>query len=289
MATLNKQPVPTTPPANIQNGFSLISSEKLLVLYSALLKCRMIGERARALIEEESVQDCIEVAGARHAASVGVATDLLNGDTISAHPADIISHYIKGAPLSQLFGNLLNGGGTTPTAAALLDTAITAAVAHKTSRTQSIAVSFWARESVSNGLWREAMNLAGAHRLPVIFVSLGSGQMEAETTKARQQTSKKPEISPVPVLTVDGADAVAIYRVACESIAHARRGNGATVIECSAIQPSAGPVSNMEAYLAGKGLFRTDWKAKVEESFRRELDGASRKVSVSQEAASIIP
>ncbi len=50
MMTKSKKQIPV-PAAN--NGFSLISDEKLLAIYAAMLKCRMVEDRARVLLEYE--------------------------------------------------------------------------------------------------------------------------------------------------------------------------------------------------------------------------------------------
>ena len=95
----------------------------------------------------------------------------------------------------------------------------------------------------------------------------------------------------VPAITVDGNDAVAVYRVASESIARARLGRGPTLIECG-VYPLHGPAGNhrkngrrleahdpisaMEIHLARKGLFSERLKRQTVAGFRRELDAATR-------------
>jgi TPP-dependent pyruvate/acetoin dehydrogenase alpha subunit len=94
---------------------------------------------------------------------------------------------------------------------------------------------------------------------------------------------------------VDGSDVVAVYRVACEAITHARKGNGPTLIECvpygldshlASSSPDAreseepeglidkDPILNMEKYLAGKGLFAKNLRSKITASVRKELAAA---------------
>ena len=96
-------------------------------------------------------------------------------------------------------------------------------------------------------------------------------------------------------ITVDGNDVVAVYRVAQEAIARARRGQGPTLIECktyrwyghSEIDPAKyrdpeeverwkakDPIANMEKYLTGKGLFSAEWKQEIVDGFNKELDAA---------------
>ena len=81
---------------------------------------------------------------------------------------------------------------------------------------------------------------------------------------------------------------VAVYRVATEAIAQARKGNGATLIECSfdhrpghsEIGPrkAQDPILKMEAYLTRKGLFSEEWKAEAEASLTKELEAVMEAV-----------
>jgi len=65
---------------------------------------------------------------------------------------------------------------------------------------------------------------------------------------------------------------VAVYRVSTEAIAHARKGNGPTLIEC--ILDGSDPILKMEEYLKRKSLFSEGMKREVMASFARELETA---------------
>ena len=91
---------------------------------------------------------------------------------------------------------------------------------------------------------------------------------ESRTRRGRNEGSANHGVPQRPVITVDGSDAVAVYRVASESINRARMGRGPTLIECSAWDTNPGrrrqtgraarlddPIDAMETYLMGKGLF----------------------------------
>ena len=73
---------PKAPPTD--NGFSLISNEKLLALYAALLKCRMISRRLGAGHKRRE---------AALAAAVGVAIDLLGRDTLAASGSGALARF----------------------------------------------------------------------------------------------------------------------------------------------------------------------------------------------------
>jgi len=77
----------------------------------------------------------------------------------------------------------------------------------------------------------------------------------------------------IPVIPVDGNDAVAVYRVVTESVARARQGRGPTLIDCRQWMDS-NPIPNMEEYLTRKGLFRPDWKSQAEAEIDSQIAAA---------------
>jgi TPP-dependent pyruvate/acetoin dehydrogenase alpha subunit len=88
-----------------------------------------------------------------------------------------------------------------------------------------------------------------------------------------------------PAIPVDGHDAVGVYRVASEAMAHARRGSGPTLIQClpSPFGQMDGrrgcPLANMERYLAGRKLISDGWAARLARRFTRELEAALPKTA----------
>jgi TPP-dependent pyruvate/acetoin dehydrogenase alpha subunit len=96
-------------------------------------------------------------------------------------------------------------------------------------------------------LRQKHLKLAVEQKLPLVFIGFD------EPESAHSLKRREIEASTVPTITVDGADAVAVYRVASESIAYARNGKGPTLIDCL-MSRDADPVQNMAAYLAAKGL-----------------------------------
>ncbi|MGO9776632.1 MAG: hypothetical protein ACLPM3_08625 [Terracidiphilus sp.] len=90
-------------------GFSIISNEKLLQLYAAMVKCRALEERLQILFPHS------KLAGkrgsvSREAVAVGAALDMLPEDTIAASPGDLVVNFIwneiQSEPLEKLFGRL---------------------------------------------------------------------------------------------------------------------------------------------------------------------------------------
>jgi TPP-dependent pyruvate/acetoin dehydrogenase alpha subunit len=266
------QPMPPkskkkTPPAlsitasePIQNGFSLISNQKLLSLYSTMLKCRMIEERLRILVQDRALPASHGAVPGRESLA-GVIIDLLPADTVVAAPGNPIPSFINGAPLEELICDLFHTPAAFAGTAARLNLAAQKAMDGKLNKPNSIAVAICDDDRASLDPWREALSFARAYTLPMIFVAW------------KNATPLKPKAHSLPIIPVDGNDAVAVYRVASEAITHARKGNGPTLIHC--VYPTAtDTILNMEKYLAGKGLFSATRKAEVSAQFGKELAAA---------------
>jgi TPP-dependent pyruvate/acetoin dehydrogenase alpha subunit len=283
-----------------KNGFSLISDEKLIDLYTNLLKCRVFEQRAASVLKQDSPTVNHSAIGGFEAAFVGVAIDLVSEDTISFCDSEYLIGLIKGVPLGTIFGALAaNGRPHRPSAPpgssdsdqwtsfsqTAMNSAIGAALAHKTAKHRKVTVVF-ARDGVDDS-WREALEIARVNGLPMIFVCRENPNAAA---KARSQAIRNVEEPLFPSITVDESDVVAVYRVGYEAIARARQGRGPTLIDCQPFRPagqlkakrntsgkihaSQDSIRNMEGYLRGKGLFSPPLKKKIVAGFTKELDAA---------------
>jgi TPP-dependent pyruvate/acetoin dehydrogenase alpha subunit len=264
-------------PVSVENGFSLISKQKLLQLYAAMLKSRMLedcikAERARNLNGQGEASSPWQPARGREAASVGVLIDLVSEDTVASHPGSLIPHFLKGVPLGELFKAHARpiaprSQAASQTVSSLAE-AVIAAVANKASKNRKIAVAFPDRDAAARRSWQQALSQASLHNLPMIFISHSARPL-------------KTKLAGCPAIPVDGHDVVAVYRVASESITRAREGRGPTLIECrrwqsadSVHNPDNNPIHNMEKYLTRKGLFTAALRTEIAAGFRRELDAA---------------
>jgi pyruvate dehydrogenase E1 component alpha subunit len=99
-------------------------------------------------------------------------------------------------------------------------------------------MTFFGEGSTANGQWHEAMNFAGIHRLPVVFV-LENNQFAYSTP-----TELEFAVDPVqraktygfPGVSVDGNDVEAVFEVARVATERARAGDGPTLIECQTMR-----------------------------------------------------
>ena len=270
---MNNSKKQRTAPAT-QNGFSLISDEKLLAIYITMLKCRMLEERTRILFKLNHLNGNT-VAG-QEAAIAGVVIDLLPEDNVRAVPSDILHLFIKGLAVEKLLAKAFSASAPDGSVSEQLKLTIDDAMAYKANKNSGIGVVFCNGASTNDNFWEAALKVAGANKLPILFVSQGTnGPASGDPKSNGGRTRVKAKTYGFPAIAVEGNDAVAVYRVACEAIAHARMGDGPTLIECQRWQ-EGDPLANMENYLTRKGLFREEFKRQVGVRFLEELDAAEQ-------------
>jgi 2-oxoisovalerate dehydrogenase E1 component alpha subunit len=98
-----------------------------------------------------------------------------------------------------------------------------------------LAVTSMGEGSTSQGDWHEAMNFAGIHRLPVLFVVENNRyaiSVPLRLQMASESVAERAVGYGFPGVVVDGSDVLAVYAEAREAVRRARAGEGPTLIEC---------------------------------------------------------
>jgi len=216
--------------AAAKKGFSLISNQKLVALYSAMAECRKLAEQA----SRKTRRPADSILG-HEAAAVGAAIDLLAHDIVA--PALWPDTTLKAI-------------NPAPSLASTFPQALRHVVAGNGSR--QIALFFSSSKAAAQPAWLSAVTRAAHENLPILFVFLNRPEPSVEPAIGQAALLERKGHA-LPVIHVDGTDVVAVYRVATEAITHARKGNGPTLIDCR-LSPSTDPLLNMQNYLIGKGL-----------------------------------
>jgi len=257
------------------DGSPLISNEKLHAIYAAMLKCRMLTGQNRKL------------GAGREASIVGTILALCPHDSVSPAAGELTPYLVKGVPLRTILARLNSESDVLPARdtvrrviapgadfTAQMISALRVARLNRKAKNSSAVAIFCECAQIARGAGLQFLRSAAAERLPVLFVCHAKASKKAFAPKAQDYG--------LPGFAVDGEDAVAVYRVASEATAHARRGNGPTLIECRP-WPAGGQkktgtgnaLRNMETYLSRKGLFSAKLKADLTAQFRRDLDKAA--------------
>jgi pyruvate dehydrogenase E1 component alpha subunit len=229
----------------------------LLLRY--MLMMRLSEERGLTLYKQGKVPGSFYDGRGQEAICVGAAFTLGPSDRTCILHRDLGAHFVRGVTPDRYFANYMGraggvtGGrdgnmhfgdrklGSVGMVSMLPDMAQVAtgmALAFKMRREPRVAMTFFGEGSTANGQWHEAMNFAGIHSLPVVFV-LENNQFAYSTP-----TELEYAVDPVrrargygfPGVSVDGNDVEAVFEVARVAVERARSGDGATLIECQTMR-----------------------------------------------------
>jgi 2-oxoisovalerate dehydrogenase E1 component alpha subunit len=109
-----------------------------------------------------------------------------------------------------------------------------AAMAFKVRREPRCALAYIGDGGTSEGAFYEALNLAGARSLPVVFVIVNNGwaiSVPVGSQTATKTLAQKAVAAGIPGIQVDGNDVIAVREVVGEALEAARRGGGPCLIE----------------------------------------------------------
>jgi TPP-dependent pyruvate/acetoin dehydrogenase alpha subunit len=295
------------------------SKELLLGLYRMMVKCRICDEKARILFRQGKYGGNFYSAVGQEATEVGAAYSLREDDWIAPSHRDWTSNIIKGVPLKFCYAQLFaksdspDRGRSSPahmgypalniitpasSIAGQLNVGTGVAFGLKRLGKDSIVVSFFGDGATSIGGFHEALNFAGVHKLPIVYVC--QNNLWAESVPLRLQTavkdlSDKAKAYGFPGVSVDGNDVLAVYDVMSKAIVRARSGEGPTLIECktyrwyghSEIDPAKyrtkeeveswrkkDPIPRMEKYLMDRKLLTDEQKKQIAAEIVVEMDAA---------------
>ena len=125
-------------------------------------------------------------------------------------------------------------GSASSEVAAHLPHAVGAAYAARVLGEDRVAVASFGDGATSEGATHEAMNLAGIHKLPVVFFCENNGlaiSVPHELTMPVRTFAERGAAYGMPGVSVDGTDALAVYRAMREAVERARAGQGPSVVE----------------------------------------------------------
>ncbi|HET8592861.1 MAG TPA: thiamine pyrophosphate-dependent dehydrogenase E1 component subunit alpha [Solirubrobacterales bacterium] len=232
----------------------LMRDDRALLLRYMLLM-RLSEERGITLYRQGKVPGSFYDGCGQEAISVGAAFALGPRDRLCILHRDLGAHFVRGVTPDRYLANYMGradgvtGGkdgnmhfgdrrlGCVGMVSMLPDMAQVAtgmALAFAMRSEPRVAMTFFGEGSTANGQWHEAMNFAGIHRLPVVFV-LENNQFAYSTPNELEFAVDPVERAATygfPGVSVDGNDVEAVFDAAREAADRARAGEGPTLIEC---------------------------------------------------------
>jgi TPP-dependent pyruvate/acetoin dehydrogenase alpha subunit len=285
-----------------------------------MMLMRSCEERALTLYRQGKVPGSFYDGHGQEAISAGSAYVLGPRDRMCILHRDLAAHFIRGVTPDRYLANFMgrSGGvtggrdgnmhfgdpqlGCVGMVSMLPDMAQVAtgmALSFKMRREPRVAMTYFGEGSTANGQWHEAMNFAGIHRLPVVFL--------LENNKFAYSTPNQLEFAVDPVqradgygfpgVSVDGNDVEAVFEAARVAVERARADKGPTLLEChtmrmhghgahddmSYVPPELfaewkrrDPIDTYAAWLVAEQGFGPDEVEALRESVKSEVDEAAR-------------
>jgi len=144
--------------------------------------------------------------------------------------------YCKGRGGSMHIADVEKGNlGATGIVGGNIPVATGAALSMKMQGTDRAVVCFFGDGASNTGNFHEALNLASAWKLPVVYVvenNLYGMSVPCNNVSALADIAARAAAYDMPGVVVDGMDPIAVYEAVSSALARARSGQGPTLIEC---------------------------------------------------------
>jgi 2-oxoisovalerate dehydrogenase E1 component alpha subunit len=164
-----------------------------------------------------------------------------------------------------------------------------------------VSITYLGEGSTAQGDFHEALNFAGVHKLPVVFVVENNGYAISEPqwkNLAVQNVADRAKGYGFKGSVVDGNDIMAVYQTAKWAVDEARRGHGPALIECKTyrIVPHSSsdddrryrtrkeveewakkdPIDRFKKYLMGEGILSEEEDERIRAEADQEVADAVR-------------
>lgn len=302
-----------------------LTDEQLLDIYYKMALSRAVSERQRVL--QRMGKGAITYSGEGHEATqIGTAFALRPGrDWVFTYYRDVGVALAMGMTVEDVLRSFFarrddinSGGRNMPShfshpalrivsegapVATQLPHAVGTALASKLRGLEEVSIVYFGDGATSTGDCHEAMNFAGVHRLPVIFVcefNQYAISVHYKKQMAVENVAVRAEGYGFPGVTVDGNDVLEVYRAAKEAAERARSGGGPTFLECKTYRlvphssddddrryrsreeverwSGRDPIVRFREQLREAGLLSDEKQAEIDRRIKHEVDEATDKV-----------
>jgi pyruvate dehydrogenase E1 component alpha subunit len=235
---------------------SALRVEYELQLYYWMKLIRAFEERASRLHRQNKIFGGVYSGAGQEAICTGICAPLQPGDFVAPLHRDLGVFLMRGVDAGRLMAQLmgkedglsrgkdsgLHGGdlehgvfGSTSMLGSSLPVVVGAALKFKMKKEKHIAVAFFGEGAASRGDVHEAMNFAGVHKLPVLFVCENNRfaySTPLEKQMAIENVAERARAYGFPGHIVSGNDLLAVLALTERLVDRMRNGGGPELIEC---------------------------------------------------------
>jgi TPP-dependent pyruvate/acetoin dehydrogenase alpha subunit len=278
-----------------QDENPLVPNERLRQMYRVMAEARVLEEHITKLQKRVKGRRRLQSTRGQEGCRVSTAIDLGPGDLVSDSQVGVAMDLLAREKISSLLKRLaaFHSGKKEKRAKAggvygrlpwiddsgeRLRMAMGAALSFKTLRRANVVMAYVRHGEVAKGAWRRLLEFSSKLELPIIFVILPAAGGE-KINRAANLSGKTARWG-VPGIPVDAGDAVALYRVAQESLGRTRGGDGPVLIECMEFRTGgkAGlpvdPLVQMRKFLLGRKICSAAWLKTAGDGLRRRIAAA---------------
>jgi TPP-dependent pyruvate/acetoin dehydrogenase alpha subunit len=286
-----------------------LDREDLIQIYRNMLITRGIEERGHILYRQGKIPGSFYTGRGNEGAAVGVATAMRVDDVGTPIQRDMGVHVTRGTEPWRIFAqymgraNGLSAGkdGNVHMAdlrlgliamvshlPAMLPVATGCALAFKLRKEHRVAVGWCGDGAAARGDAHEAMNLAGVHHLPIVFI-IDNNQYAYSTPNRLEygvdHLADRAEAYGFEGVVVDGTDVLTVYREAHRAIEKARAGGGPTLLELVTLRMEGHAVHD-DAFYVPRELLEAYGRKDPIERYRRWLKEQAILDEVAEDAIS---
>jgi acetoin:2,6-dichlorophenolindophenol oxidoreductase subunit alpha len=272
----------------------LIPNKKLRQLFVAMVEMRLLDEHISELQRGMKARQKLGSTRGEEACRVSMAIELVAGDLVSDAQVSVAMGLLAGVKVDSLLQYVakVNSSAKMPAEGGdvgrqlpwienvgdRLRMAMGAALSFKTLKRTNIVTAYVREGKMSKGAWRQVLAIASKLELPIIFVVLPQGSGRKKKRKGAGGLSTLARSSGVPGIPVDSSDAVALYRVAQESLGRMRGGDGPVLVECVAFPVKGNgkngvvdPLVQMRGFLLGRKVCSAAWLDRAGDALTRQI------------------
>jgi TPP-dependent pyruvate/acetoin dehydrogenase alpha subunit len=248
---------------------SELSDERLVWIYTQMLRIREFEERVKGTFEEHPgvIRGHTHLADGAEASIVGSLATLRPGDQLMAtyrcHGYPIVLGTDVKAIMAEIYGRStgLCGGyggsmhlvdtergflGTSGIVGQGIPQATGVAYAAQIRKQSQVVLCFFGDGASKQGAFSESLNVASLWKLPIVYVMENNSynvvtrsEQEDANAAAGEPLAVKAKAFSMPGVTVDGNDPLAVYEQVRTAVDRARAGEGPTLVESKVYRLSA--------------------------------------------------
>jgi TPP-dependent pyruvate/acetoin dehydrogenase alpha subunit len=297
-------------------------AERHLAWYRRMFEIRLFEEKVQELFMEGLIHGTTHLCQGQEAVPVGAISALRDDDYLTITYRGHGHALMRGLPMEACFAELMGratgcckgvGGsmhftdvqkgllGAFAIVGAGLPVAVGAAYSAKLQGRDSVALTFFGDGATNIGTFHEALNIASAWKIGVVFIV--ENNLYGEYTPLRETTplddlAERAKAHAMPGIVVDGQDVDAVHAAVAEAIAWARAGEGPSLLEMKTYRfrghsrtdpakyrpegelahwQARDPLTILGARLAAQGAFTEERKAALQMEIQQLVDDSAER------------